>query len=120
MRPSLSLIEESGRPTIVNFGKPDAVSASTRTRWASTPTTAAVSDVASMQDSLQEARVGEPCADSFTVGPRRVLGGPPPAAGKLAPGIDSQGVTGRDAGALQAVPRLEGADRRLEGARDRR
>src|SRR6185503_18759513 len=48
MRPSLSLIEESGRPSIVNFGKPEAVSASTRTRWASTPRTAAVNDVASI------------------------------------------------------------------------
>src|SRR5438552_4438759 len=49
MRPSLSLIEESGRPSIVNFGKPEAVSASTRTRCASTPRTAAVSDVASIR-----------------------------------------------------------------------
>ena len=32
---------------MVNLGKPEAVSASTRTRWASTPRTAAVSDVAS-------------------------------------------------------------------------
>src|SRR5712692_2906357 len=48
MRPSLSLIEESARPSIVNLGKPAAVSASTCTRWASTPTTAAVRDVASM------------------------------------------------------------------------
>src|SRR5262245_51962786 len=47
MRPSLSFTAESGRPTMVNFGKPEAASASTRTRWASTPRTAAVSDVAS-------------------------------------------------------------------------
>ena len=48
MRPSLSLIDESASPSIVNLGNPAAVSASTRTRWASTPTTAAVNDVASM------------------------------------------------------------------------
>ena len=48
MRPSLSLIEESGSPSIVKRGKPEEVSASTRMRWASAPTTAAVSDVASM------------------------------------------------------------------------
>ena len=59
MRPSLSFTEESGRPTMVNFGKPEAVSASTRTRCASTPRTAAVSDVASMvplQDPAGETR----------------------------------------------------------------
>jgi hypothetical protein len=48
MRPSLSLIEESGSPSIVKRGKPDDVSASTRMRCASAPTTAAVNDVASM------------------------------------------------------------------------
>src|SRR5260221_12066505 len=41
-------MEESGRPSMVNLGKPDAVSASTRTRCASTPSTAAVNDVASI------------------------------------------------------------------------
>jgi hypothetical protein len=53
MRPSLSRIDESGRPSTVNLGKPDAVSASTRTRWASIPRTAAVSDVASNGLSLR-------------------------------------------------------------------
>src|SRR5687768_11062420 len=51
MRPSLSFIEESGSPIMVNLGNPAAVSVSTRTRWASTPTTAAVNDVASIRTS---------------------------------------------------------------------
>ena len=37
----------------MNFGKPEAVSASTRTRWASTPRTAAVNDVASIEGLLE-------------------------------------------------------------------
>jgi hypothetical protein len=45
MRLSLSRTAESARPTIVKRGKPAAASASTRTRWASAPRTAAVSDV---------------------------------------------------------------------------
>jgi len=48
IRASLSFTAESARPTMVKRGNPGAESASTRTRWASTPRTAAVSDVASM------------------------------------------------------------------------
>ena len=48
MRDSLSRTAESASPTMVKRGKPGAESASTRTRCASTPRTAAVIDVASM------------------------------------------------------------------------
>jgi hypothetical protein len=54
IRASLSFTAESASPTIVKRGKPGAESASTRTRWASTPRTAAVSDVASMAPSLED------------------------------------------------------------------
>ncbi len=56
IRASLSFTAESGRPTTVKRGKPGAESASTRTRWASTPRTAAVSDVASMALSSKKRR----------------------------------------------------------------
>src|SRR6185369_11600226 len=116
MRPSLSFTEESGSPTIVNLGKPDAVSASTRTRWASTPTTAAVRDVASMQGSNQGRGWESPardCAHS-RARRRRDRSGPGPRLAR----VDGERVAGRDARALQVVPGLEGADRGLEGPGD--
>src|SRR6185295_16865964 len=120
MRPSLSFTEESGSPTIVNLGNPDAVSASTRTRWASTPTTAAVSEVASMQGSIERRRWESPARTAGYCrpreGPRRSSGRR--AAATLGVGVDRERVPRRDARALKAVPGLQGADGGLEGAGD--
>src|SRR2546422_11714454 len=91
MRPSLSLIDESARPSIVNLGKPAAVSVSTRTRWASTPTTAAVRDVASM--TLRSAgKRGRACAQHGE--PRRAVG--QRRSGSAASGAGSVGSVGEE------------------------
>src|ERR1051325_8278321 len=100
IRPSLSLIEESARPSMVNFGNPDAVSVSTRTRWASTPRTAAVNDVASISRTPPAAGGAAPVGHGTTVGRVMRAGGRGPTlspydtAGAVRP---RAGPPGRDA-----------------------
>src|SRR5689334_12209797 len=114
MRPSLSLMAESGRPSMVNRGKPPAVSASTRTRWASTPSRAAVRDVASTR---WTSRFGKAAGEAARMRP--TLGGGPagrgPAVGSVgAAGVDGDRVAGGQPGAAQApVPGAQVADGRV-------
>ena len=65
MRDSLSFTAESASPTMVKRGKPGAESASTRTRWASTPKTAAVIEVASMGLSSRDGGREPPLARAY-------------------------------------------------------
>ena len=71
MRDSLSFTAESASPTMVKRGKPGAESASTRTRWASTPRTAAVIDVASMALSSRDGGREPSTAGAYTPGGAR-------------------------------------------------
>src|SRR5687767_8247448 len=114
MRPSLSFIDESGRPSMVKRGKPDEVSASTRMRCASAPTTAAVNDVASMGSPWPgtiRARTagssgkagGEPASDARAY----VRARPGRVRWRLANGVDGEGVAGGQQGPAQVVPRHE-------------
>ncbi len=86
-------------------GEAAAVSASTRTRWASTPRTAAVRDVASMKllppGGRARARRCYPAALPTRV--RSVL--------ELVGGVEGQGVSSDDHGSVQTVPRLDVLDR---------
>src|SRR5262245_39014235 len=112
---------------MVNFGKPEAVSASTRTRWAATPTAVAGSDVATVgRRSLNERRgtaarrrrgrrpaggeAGERRREGIARVGRNRSG--TTARSELAGGVDRQRVAGRDRRAAQPVPALQVAHRR--------
>ena len=78
MRPSLSLIEESGRPSIVNFGKPDGGVGLDPDQMGIDTEDGGGERRGEHAGPSRGSRVGEPAPDcDSTVGPRCAGAGPP-------------------------------------------